>query len=231
MVKFGIFLLVYNICLFSACISYSQNTSFQYFADLGDHKPDFYISFYKTGDYEVFFEEDVFENGSLSILLSYGQYELLEDKIVLKDAYNGFNFILSKENDYIIAKDFFFGLNGIKLYLIQFIPCEEPYFIEYKINPISRQRDSYQNLESGKLNLGFYRSAYGFYLEIDQSKSYIFGYKDIVLSSGKFKVINNELILHDRDLDHFFYVFIEKKFLLCKVLPDDFKLYPLISRY
>ena len=97
---------------------------------------------------------------------------------------------------------------------------------------LQKERKSY-NISHNKLiplYLGAFEGGQGYKLSIQQNNKYKLEFKNIVLSEGKWCRNTNELELKDINLRCSFYLLINNKKLVSKLLPGEYKSCSLIYK-
>jgi hypothetical protein len=187
------------------------------------NKIDCNIFFYKDGSYKLTLDDYTSEN-PYQVVLSEGKYVLKNNMIQLIDKYNKFamQFLYrNKSIEGIKTYQFLQNKKFIKSYLDIY---DKPSISDFNNLSLKDSLSCFgkKNKELYNLNYGTYLMQLDFTLNIDAKYNFKFSYSNIVLLQGTWKRNQNEIILNDAFLKHYFYVIIEKDKLKCKILPGGF---------
>jgi hypothetical protein len=191
-------------------------------ADAKDIICDVYL--YQTGVYEIILEEKETDDLIFNLLMSYGNYKLHNNELVLYDDFNGFKMYFKFDKDFIIPKKTFHFLSDNKLIKSSFQIWDKPSFTKAAFETLSQTKTEFNrsNKVENLLNCGIYVNEQGFSLYILQNKEYKLEFKNIILSKGMWSRDRNELVLFDITLKHKFFILIGEKVLISKLFPGEY---------
>jgi len=184
------------------------------------------IYFLKNGSYYLELSEQVSSDIIESLVLSYGKFSLTRNDITLIDKVHNYKMRLVKENKSLIVKQAYaFIINRSFVYSCSINSA--PGFPSSSIDAdmLQEERKNYKNVNKTffPLYFGIYENEQGFKLFILQNNKYKLEFKDIILSEGTWLRRGNEIELKDLYLKHSFYILINGKMLISKLLPGDYK--------
>jgi hypothetical protein len=199
-----------------------------------------YIEFYKSGCYMLTLNEQMTEDQIETDVLSLGKYTLKNKEITLTDEEHRFQMKLLFSNDEIIAKQSYcFLMNKIFKSDYDSKDSDCLFSPNKKLIEQKQERQAYKQINKTmchiyygtyrsennfvKYDKGIYETGRGYELKIMQEHKYVLYYKKILISEGKWDKNGNELALFDENLQHFFYVMVNKDGLISKYLPGDYK--------
>lgn len=190
------------------------------------------IYFFQSGSYYIELSENVTSDIIESLVLSYGKFSLKNNEVTLIDKVHNFKMLLIVDNKALIVKKAFdFMINKSFVY---YNCITEPEFIVPNINALilQEERKKYKktHITLFPLNYGIFENEQGFKINIQQNNKYKLEFKNIILSEGEWHRDDNELELKDLDLKHSFYILINDKMLISKLLPGDYKGCSLIKK-
>jgi len=217
-----IILLIFFVLGFNSAFSQISKV---YTYDTISNKVDCNIFFYKEGVYEVTLEDYTDENPYL-IILSFGQYTIQDDKIVLFDKYNEFKMQFVLKDSFIVGHKTYKWLKDKKMQKSYFEIYDKPFFQKANFKNLAESRSQFakQNINQNDFYLGTYKMQMDYILNFNSCASYQFKYKEIIISEGTWKRKGNELILKDIEIETPFYILIGKETLINKMLPGDFNI-------
>lgn len=192
------------------------------------------IYFFKSGSYYIELSENVTSDINESLVLSYGKFSLTNNEVMLVDKVHNYKMQLIINNKTLIVKKAFGFIINKRFVYYNSITNNEPKFLSSKIDSLMLQeeRKSYKktHITLAPLNFGVYENEQGFKLNIQQNNKYKLEFKNIILSEGEWRRDDNELELKDLNLNHSFYILINDKMLISKLLPGDYKGCSLIKK-
>jgi len=192
------------------------------------------IYFFKSGSYYIELSENVTSDINESLVLSYGKFSLTNNEVTLIDKVHNYKMRLIVDNKTLIVKQAFGFMINKRFVYYNSITISEPKFLSSNIDArmLQEERKSYKNrhITLVPLNFGIFENEQGFKLNIQQNNKYKLEFKNIILSEGEWNRDNNELELKDLNLKHSFYVLINDKKLISKLLPGDYKGFSLITK-
>ena len=179
------------------------------------------IDLYKSGVYEIGTSEYITDDMLGGCYISYGNYTLENENLILTDIYNGLKMQFEYHTNYIFSKQTFKCISNKKIYSDGFELYNSPGSSYNEIKPLEEDRLENKQLNSNEYSLlpGIYKNNDDFCLTIQSNKKYIFKYKKMILSEGVWDRKGNELNLFDEILNHTFYVIIKDKVIVSKILP------------
>lgn len=216
-------------------IGFAQNEISGFYSLSGfDGNVDCNIFLYKNGSYFLELSENVTDDIVESLALSYGKFSLTNNEVTLIDKIHNYKMRLVLENKTLKVKQAFSFLISKRFFLHDNSIIDETEFISPNINAfmLQKERKSY-NISHNKLIplcLGVYEDGQGYKLSIQQNNKYKLEFKNIVLSEGKWCRNTNELELKDINLRCSFYLLIDNKKLVSKLLLGDYKSFLLIYK-
>jgi hypothetical protein len=185
------------------------------------------IYFLKNGSYYLELSEQVSSDIIESLVLSYGKFSLTRNDITLIDKVHNYKMRLIVDNKTLIVKQAFGFIINKRFVYYNSITNSEPKFLSSNIDALMLQeeRKNYKNVNKTffPLYFGIYENEQGFKLYILQNNKYKLEFKDIILSEGTWLRRGNEIELKDLYLKHSFYILINGKMLISKLLPGDYK--------
>jgi len=192
------------------------------------------IYFFKTGSYYIELSENVTSDINESLVLSYGKFSLTNNEVTLIDKVHNYKMQFVVDNKTLIVKQAFGFIINKRFVYYNCITNSEPKFLSSNIDALMLQeeRKKYKkaHVTLAPLNFGVFDNEQGFKLNIQQNNKYKLEFKNIILSEGEWRRDGNELKLKDLDLKHSFYILINDKMLISKLLPGDYKGCSLIKK-
>jgi len=192
------------------------------------------IYFYKSGSYFIELSESVTSDIEESLVLSYGKYTLINNEVALIDNVHNYKMQLVVDNKTLKVKQAFGFLINNSFVFCSSITNSEPKFLDPNINALMLQKERKDYKKSHKtlapLNFGVFENEQGFKLNIQQNHKYKLEFKNIILSEGEWERNSNELELKDLNLKHSFYILVEEKALISRLLPGEYKGCSLIKK-
>ena len=189
---------------------------------------------YNNGNYYIELSEFLSNDIVFAVVLSYGKFSLVNKEVMLVDEIHNFKIRLVVDNKALIAKQAFSFLVNKRFIRNDYVYMEDYGSYRSDVNPLLVQKEhkSY-NISHNKLIplcLGVYEDGQGYKLSIQQNNKYKLEFKNIVLSEGKWCRNTNELELKDINLRCSFYLLIDNKKLVSKLLPGEYKSCSLIYK-
>lgn len=205
---------------------FSQNNIFGiYSIENLTEKVDFNIYLFKNGNYYIEFSENVTDDIISSLVLSYGDYTIINNMITLTDKTLNFKMQFIIENNTLTVIQGFVFMERQKKIFISNDPGNEMEinYCNININLIQKEREQYNNSHTVlvPLDFGIFENEQGYKLYIYPNNKYVLEFKNIKLSEGEWKRDNNLLNLLDLSLYFTFYVLIKDNILISKLLPGD----------
>lgn len=192
------------------------------------------IYFFKSGSYYIELTENVTSDINESLILSYGKFSLTNNEITLIDKVQDYKMQLTIDNNTLIVKRAFGFILNRRFVYYNIITSSEPKFLSSNLDAhmlkVERKSFSKTHLTLAPLNFGIFENEQGFKLNIQKNNKYKLEFKNIILSEGEWRRDDNELKLKDINLNHSFYVLINDKMLISKLLPGDYKGCSLIKK-
>jgi hypothetical protein len=184
-----------------------------------------HIELNKSGQYaltaDVYATEDIIQ----CTVLSYGTYSIKNRKIILNDICQNItmSFIiegknkLKADNIFCFLKDKMFSLCSYG----QDADLLPSFLIKNKTN-IMQERSRHKNLNQTFIKVftaGTYVNNWNAELYLSYGMTYTYKFNGLTVSAGTWDRYENELILFDTNLNHKFYILVEKHGLDCRLLP------------
>ena len=173
--------------------------------------------------------------------LSYGTYSIIDNEVILKDANYGFITRLRSSfpiKSISVEQGFVFSLNKTARWVGKSF---EPISKQIGIDSIAqkKERESYLQLhkEPYPIEYGLYESKYncqinewgkwvrgnGLELTLEEDNRYTLCFKKILILQGTWQRNGNEIALYDENLNHTFYILVDRLGLNIKYLPGEFE--------
>lgn len=192
------------------------------------------IYFFKTSSYYIELTENITSDINESLVLSYGKYSLTNNEVTLIDKVHNYKMQLVVDNKTLIVRQAFGFIINKRFVYYNSITSSEPKFLSSNIDALmlqeERKRYKKAHVTLFPLNFGVFDNEQGFKLNIQQNNKYKLEFKNIILSEGEWRRDDNELELKDLYLKHSFYILINDKMLISKLLPGDYKGCSLIKK-
>lgn len=191
------------------------------------------VYFFQNGYFQIIMQETVTDDLINEIVISYGKYSVKNAQIVCRDLFNQFELKFNYKGDSIYLSESFNFIGNKLFFKNDFHIYEAPNLTKLGIGDLCEIRKHYKKYlpENYALQIGIYKNLMGFKLDIRKDDSYIFFYKNILISQGKWHQHNKELILYDLDMKHSFIVVIGNNELINLMFPwvDKFIVYKFIK--
>jgi hypothetical protein len=221
-----IIILILNMIISTIGFAQCQITGI-YSLDRFDENLECNIYFFKSGSYYIELSENVTSDIDEALVLSYGKFSLTNNEVTLIDKVHNYKMLLVVDNKTLRIKQAFNFLINKRFVFYNSITNSEPKFLSSNTDSLMLQeeRKSYKKSHKTLVSLNFdvFENEQGFKLNILQNNKYKLEFKNIILSEGEWRRDSNELELKDLNLKHSFYVLIDDKVLISKLLPGEYK--------
>ena len=193
--------------------------------DLEQKKLDFDIHFLENGEYCAEISSQETDDIVYTMVVSFGQFQLDGDLIIMTDVLHDFQMRLLIEGDTLFVQKGFGFMKGKKLHRWGKTSQDDVYVKALNKDSIRQERERYevQHKELHELTFGKYKGVdWDCDLAINENHTYVYEFRECQISKGSWNRKGNILTLHDASLDCYSYLLVgEKDSVISKVLVGD----------
>lgn len=214
--------LIYILAAFFVKWSYAQVDLGCYGIDRVSDGMSCDLCIHKNGQYYLTMSEMISDDLEDVVLLSYGNYLVDADTLLLLDTNHAYTMkLLKKGTGFIVVSALCFLNNRFMSYWGEYdiappLPTISSAFIDYDM---VEYNDRCERLF--QVSIGNYVCEQGYELSLSAQSTYIIRYKGCALSKGQWKREGNILNLYDTSLDCTFHLLIGDGVLVSRFLPGD----------